>query len=415
MSGKEFFQAVSLEEARAFSMLFEPRGRETVPLGRGLFRVLAESIESPEDVPGFPRSTMDGFAVAAASTFGASLSNPALLEVAGSVSMGRAPDFSVGQGCCGRIPTGGMLPRGADAVVMVEHTEEVDDRFVECYRSVAPGDHVILAGDDVARGETLLAAGHRLRPQDLAFLAGAGVTHLPVFPPVRVAVLSTGDEIAAPGGRLSQGMIRDMNGEGLAALCRSIHAEPSFAGIVKDDPELLYRACSEALKQSDMLLVSGGSSVGGRDHTLEAIQKLPGTRVCFHGVAMSPGKPTILAQTDGKAVFGLPGHVASCMVVFLELVRPFLDRMAGLGPDMARRFPVPATLTRNIASKQGRADFVRVRLLPGPEGLLAEPVIGKSGEVRTLVASDGLVRIEAGCEGLYEGDRVLVDLFPGHE
>jgi len=403
---KEFFHVVDLEEARARAGGFATVGTERVPLADARGRVLATEIAADADLPGFRRSTMDGYAVCASSTFGASDSAPALLTVVGSVEMGVAAEGRVGPGQAVRILTGGMLPDGADAVVMVEHTEPIDEATIEVTRAVTPRQNVVEPSDDVARGDRLLEPGTRLRAQEIGLFAALGITEVEVFARPVVAILSTGDEVVPIEATPGPGEIRDVNAHSLAALVETTGGVPRPLGIVRDDFETLLAACRDALTGADVVLLSGGSSVGQRDLTLDVLEALPGSRVLCHGVAIKPGKPTILAEVDGKAFWGLPGHVASAMVVFHVLVRRHLERIAGIRPRPEIR--VPATLTRNVASVHGRRDYVRVRLEERDGKLHAIPVLGKSGLIRTMVEADGLVEIDRDTEGLDPGTEVLV-------
>jgi len=406
---REFFRVVDLEEARARAARFPVVATSRVGLDDARGRVLAADVVARSDLPGFRRSTMDGFAVRAASTFGASGSSPALLEIVGSVEMGRAADLAVGPGRAARILTGGMLPDGADAVVMVEHTEEVDEGAIEVTRAVAPGENVIGAADDAAAGTTVLRRGARLRPADIGLLAALGVAETEVFDRPRVAVLSTGDEVVPVESDPGPGRVRDVNSHTLAALVAEAGGVPLRLGIVPDEPDALREACRDALDGADAVLLSGGSSVGTRDLTLEVLESLPDAELLLHGIAVKPGKPTILADVGGTAFWGLPGHVASAMVVFRVLVRGQLERIGGARPSRPVR--VPARLARNLPSVPGRRGFVRVRLEPGEDGPAAVPVPGKSGLLRTMVEADGLVEIARDAEGLDEGTTVEVELW----
>ncbi|MBW1990300.1 MAG: molybdopterin molybdotransferase MoeA [Deltaproteobacteria bacterium] len=402
----EFFRVVSIADVLALAKTFPGPGRAEVDLASALGRILAADAAAPEDLPAFSRSTMDGYALAASSTFGASASSPALLEVAGSVPMGAAPGFSLAPGQAAAIPTGGMLPAGADAVVMVEHTEKVDEALVEVYKSVAPGDNVLTAGEDAAKGSTVLSAGTRLRAQELALLAALGITRVTVAKPLVAGILSTGDEVVPAEETPGPGKIRDMNAHALAAQCRAAGIEPLALGIVPDDEEALHAACRQALPRCDTLLVSGGSSVGARDYTVSALTRFSGAEILVHGVAISPGKPTILARVQDKPVWGLPGHVTSSMVVFHALVRPFSLALAGFSEKAAREFPVACRLAKNVAAAAGRVDFVRVALSWKDGELWATPIPGKSGEIRTMVAADALVPVDENTEGLDAGTLV---------
>ncbi len=405
---KEFFTVVDIEEAKHLARTFRPVATEHSPLSHANGRVLATDLVADIDLPGFRRSTMDGYAVCAASTFGASDSAPALLTIVGSVSMGTSADMEVKPGQAARILTGGMVPPGADAVVMVEHTEPIDETSLEVTRSVAPRENLIEADDDVRRGSVLLEGGVRLRPQEVGLLAALGVVQVEVFARPVVAIISTGDEVVRIDAVPAPGQIRDVNSYTLGAMVERAGAIPRQHGIVGDDFESLLSTCREALSTADVVLLSGGSSVGCRDLTLEVIEALPGSRVLLHGVAIKPGKPTILADVEGKAFWGMPGHVASAMVVFQVLVRHQLERIAGARTMLP--MPVPARLSRNVASVHGRRDYLRVRLDRRDGQLWAIPVLGKSGLIRTMVEADGLVEIDRDAEGLDQGAEVWVHL-----
>jgi molybdopterin molybdotransferase len=398
---KEFFQVLDIDAVLGLQERFERVDVESVDLDMALGRVLAEEITAPADIPGFDRATMDGFAVRAASTYGASEGSPAYLEVVGSVSMGQAPDFAVGPGQAARIATGGMLPPGADSVVMVEHADNLGENTIEVHRSVAPGQHMVGRNEDASQGQQVLLRGTRVRPQEIGLLAAVGRCRAPVYRRPRVGIVSTGDEVVACDETPEPGQIRDINSHSLAALVRQCGADPTAYGIVSDRYEALFDAFTRALQENDMVLVSGGSSVGMRDLTLDALQSLTDTRILCHGVSIRPGKPTILAQCGAKAFWGLPGHVASAMVVFLVLVRPLLHYIGGAQP--ADPLPLRARLSRNLPSVQGRVDFVRVRLVTKEEQLWAEPILGQSGLIHTMVAADGLVAVDKNSEGLEQG------------
>lgn len=405
---KAFFHVIDIDEALRRIRCFSPLAGERINLSRALNRVLCDPVASPEDLPPFSRSTMDGFAVTAAATFGASESNPTLMTVAGEVVMGAAPDFEIRHGQVARISTGGMLPKGADAVVMVEHTAALDETYIEVYKSVAPGMNVILAGEDFKRGGELVAGGVRLRAQEIGVLAAMGISHVLAHRVPRVAIVSTGDEIVAAHESPCPGKLRDVNSHTLAGQCTAIGAQPVSRGVVPDRFDLLKDALLASLKDSDTVLISGGSSVGVRDLSLQAISSMPDARILAHGISISPGKPTILADCGGKPVIGLPGHVASAMVVFAVVVVPVIRRLSGESENRDRFPAIPARVSRNVASAQGRDDFVRVRLAMTEAGYLAEPILGKSGLLHTMVRADGLVRIPKHLEGIEKGDAVWV-------
>ncbi len=408
---RNFFKVVDIETVIAQAASFDILSVEAVGLSAAQGRVLAEKIYADIDIPGFSRSTMDGFAVQGASTFGASEGNPAFLTVVGSVAMGEKPDFTVGPGEAVRIATGGMLPVGSDAVIMVEHTECIDAETIEVYKSAAPGQHVIARGEDMHCGDGVLHRGQRLRPQEIGLLAAVGRTRLAVFKRPRVGILSTGDEVVPVEVVPQPGQIRDVNSAALAAFIAAAGGLPQAYGIVPDDYEALLGACRQALQDTDMVLISRGSPAGTPDFTIDVLQELDAAEILVHGVSIRPGKPTILARAGGKPVWGLPGHVTSAMVVFAVLVRPFLEHLGGMDPQFLRRFQVPARLTRNLPSVQGRVDYVRVRLVAGGDGIEADPVLGKSGLIRTMAMADGLLCIDANTEGLDRGAVVPVELF----
>ncbi|PID40025.1 MAG: molybdopterin molybdenumtransferase MoeA [Proteobacteria bacterium] len=404
---KEFFNVETIEAVLAHAARFSPVEAERVPLAECLGRVLAEDIYTDVDIPDFDRSTMDGYAVKAASTFGASEANPAYIEVCGQIMMGERPDLSVGPGQAVRIATGGMLPQGADSVIMVEHTDRLDDTTIEVYRSVAPGQHVIEKGEDIRKTDPALTCGTRIRPQEAGLLAACGKTEIDVYRRPMVGIVSTGDEVVPVDQVPTIGRIRDINAHSLSGQVLEAGGVPVNFGIVQDDRDDLMVRCRQALQLSDMVMISGGSSVGARDFTVEVLDALPDTGILVHGISISPGKPTILARSGGKAFWGLPGHAVSAMVVFAVVVRPFLDRICGLA-ETTRQFPVQAVMNRNLASTQGRVDYVRVRLFEENGMIMAEPILGKSGLINTMVKADGLIAVGMNVEGLDEGSVVEV-------
>ncbi|MCK9377824.1 MAG: molybdopterin molybdotransferase MoeA [Syntrophobacterales bacterium] len=414
MTPLEFFRLQTRQEVLALYERFLPVGTEQVELAAAQGRVTVAAITAPEAVPGFLRATMDGYAVRAQDTFGASVGAPQYLEVKGEVPMGAAPERGVGPGETLRVATGAMLPNGADAVVMLEYTAEHPDGTLEVRRAVAPGENVLAPGEDVARGEVIFPAGRRLRPQEVGLLAALGLTAVTVYRKPRVAILSSGDEIVPLEGRPRPGQVRDSNAYLAAAQVAEWGGLPLMQGIVPDDFAALRGALAQALEAADLILVSGGSSVGVRDLTLNAIQDLPGADVLVHGVALRPGKPTILASlgTPGlKPLLGLPGHPASAAVVMEVLGRPLLTRLAGLTDPASWGRSVSARLSRNLAGATGREDYVRVRLRRDDHIVWADPVLGPSGLLSPLVKSDGLVMIPLGVEGLFKGEEVMVQLF----
>ncbi len=396
--------------AKLFDHLPAAIPAETIPIGDALDRVIAESPVARGPLPAFARSTMDGYAVRAADTFGASESLPAYLSVIGEAPMGRAPEFSLSQGRAAIIHTGGMLPPGADAVVMIERTQPARANEIEVLRPVAVGENVIQIGEDIKPGEALLPIGHRLRPQDLGGLAAVGITRVSVANRPRVSILATGDEVVPPDVEPAPGQVRDVNTYTLAGLVTRAGGVPLPRGIAPDDFGTLYRAARSALEEADALALSAGSSVSVRDMTAAAIDKLGRPGVLVHGVSLKPGKPTILAVCSGKPVFGLPGNPVSAMVVADLFLTPTLWRMQGLAQPPAQQ-SIRARLARNVASTPGRVDYVQVKLVEREGEVWAEPIFGKSNLIYTLVRADGLMIVPLDANGVQEGEIVEVRLF----
>lgn len=414
---------VSREEAlrTLADHLAAPRLRsERAPLGAALGRVLAEDILSPSDLPPFDRSTMDGFAVRAADTFGASEALPALLTVVGDIPMGTMPGRSTGKGEAMRIATGGALPPGADAVVMLEQCQAVDRDHIEVMKAVAPQENVSFRGEDARSGERVLAAGQTIRPQDMAVLASMGVMHVSVYEKPRVAIISTGNEIVPADQVPAPGQIRDSNSYNLEGLIRLAGGEAKRRGILPDDRERLRASLSEALQECHIVLFTGGSSVGTADFTAAVIEDLGPPGVLVHGVAVKPGKPLIAGVVSGPGgpvpVFGLPGHPAAVAVCFDLFVRPVLERFSGARTSPAleglpSQRTVRAKLARSIASAPGREDHVRVALERREDGLYAVPVFGASGLITTLVKALGTVIVPVNSIGIEAGEEIDVRLF----
>ena len=406
-----FFKVLSPEAFTTLLNGFAPLAAEIVPLGQLLHRVLATDVAAHEDLPLVDRSCMDGFAVRARDVFGASEANPAYLEQMAELSINEQPTFTLGPGQCAAIVTGGTLPQGADAVIMVEHTAALGAGTIEFRKSTAPADHVMLRGEDAQAGHTALSAGTVLRPQEIGLLAALGYEQASVHSQPRVGILSTGDELVPVAETPRPGQVRDVNSHTLAALVRTAGGIPTLYGLVRDEEQALQDALARAVSENDVVLISGGSSVGLRDLTQGAIEALPDSKILAHGVAISPGKPTILARVGPKPVFGLPGQVTSAQVVMLTFGCPLLRHLAGdpAAFDPTRRRTRSARLARNVHSKPGREDYLRVRLEhTSPDDITAIPLLGKSGLLGTLVQAQGLVRIPADSEGLEAGAAVDV-------
>jgi molybdopterin molybdotransferase len=409
---ESFFKLKRPDEVLGLMEVFGPSGEEVVPTEDALGRVVSREVTAPENLPGFFRSAMDGYAVRARDTFGATESLPALLEVVGEVLMGQMPEVDVQEGQAVRISTGGMIPEGADGVEMVEYCHQLDENTVEVSRPVSPLENIIQPADDFEKGATVLTRGQRLRPQDLGVLAGLGKTGVSVYSKARAAIISTGDEVVSMDATLRPGQVRDINRYTLSSFCRKLGAAPLCLGLCPDRFEPLKEMVGEALGQADTVWISGGSSVGTRDLTLRVFESLPHFELLVHGISISPGKPTIIGRSGPKAVIGLPGHVASAMVVAEVFLAPLILRLSGQqGFKQGYRHFEEAELTRNVESVSGREDYIRAKLTRDGEKVLAEPIFGKSGLISTLVQADGLIRVDMNREGLYQGERVKVMLF----
>ena len=403
----EFFTALSVADALAGFRPQRRTGVEGVPRDEALGRVPASAVTSGHALPGFARSTVDGYAVRAADTYGASDGLPSYLDVLGQVRMGSVPELSVRPGAVLQIPTGAAIPEGADAVVMVEHTQVTMPGTVEVTRPVAVGDGIVRADEDVVAGAVLAPVGRPLRPQDLGLLAAAGVTDLEVRARPRVAIVSTGDEVvAADTQRLAAGQVRDATASALAGLVTRAGGVPDYRGIVPDDQEALTATLAEAVAGNDLVVVSAGSSVGARDETTAAVDALGDATVFCHGLAIKPGKPTLLAEVAGVPVLGLPGNPLSALVVFRMVGLPVLRLVGGIERP-APEPTVPATLSRPLASAAGRLDVVQVTLRDGE----ATPIFGHSALLSLLTTADGYVVVPEPATGLDAGAAVTVTLY----
>jgi len=409
---RSFFKVKTPEDVFKSLKDIEPLGTESVPITGALSRVLAEDSISDEDLPGFQRSAMDGYALAAKDSFGASENLPTPLNIVGEVTMGEMPRFGLHRGECAQISTGGMLPKGADAVVMVEYTQMVEVGLVEISRPVSPLENVILPDDDVKKGQVVLHKGSLLRPQDLGILAGLGIGMVDVFTRPKAAIISTGEEIVDISKKPEAGQMRDINSYTLGGLCIKAGVEPIYCGIIRDRFEDLTLFIEKGISQADVVLLSGGSSVGVKDFTLDAFLSLDGVEVVAHGVSISPGKPTVIARKENKTLWGLPGHPVSAMIIFDIFLKYLFGKLVGLtNLTEYNSHAIEAELDRNIESANGREDYIRVKLTQAEGKWLATPILGKSGLISTMVEADGIVTIDMNTEGLYKGETVQVRLF----
>ena len=382
---------------------------KNVPLNEALNGVLAEDVYGKVNIPDFRRSMVDGYAVIAKDTMGAGESLPVFLKVIGDVGMGEAAECVITPGTCAYVPTGGMIPDGADACVMVEYCEHFDSEEIAVYQATSVGRHVVDIGEDSKAGELLFKKGTKLRPQEIGALSAEGFTEVKIFAPVTISIISTGDELVAPGGTIRKGQIYDINTTALQALSTKHGFEVVSTATVKDQYDLLKAAIVEAKENSDLVVVSGGSSKGKKDMTALLIDELANPGVFTHGLALKPGKPTILGadKESGTLMVGLPGHPVAAMAVF-EMMLVWLKRELTCEPEKGL---VPAVLSGNVPGAPGRQTLLFVELEQTEDGYLAKPIFGKSGLMSTMTRADGYTTIEMLQEGLKSGEKVWVHTF----
>jgi molybdopterin molybdotransferase len=382
---------------------------ETVATMDALGRVTAKTVISPEALPAFARSTVDGYAVQAADTYGASDSLPAYLSLVGEVQMGKSAEIRLHSGQTVTIHTGGMLPEGADAVVMLEYTQAAGAGELEILRPVAAGENILKAGEDVRAGQEVLPAGVRLRPAEIGGLLALGLMEVDVARLPRVALLSSGDEVIPPEKTPQPGQVRDINSYSLGALVQAQGGQPVRYGIIPDEESAFVDVLRQALNDCYAVIITAGSSASTRDLTSTVVDQMGEPGVLVHGVNVRPGKPTILAVCDGKPVIGLPGNPVSALVIAGLFVTPVIDRLLGINPSRPKP-TVSARLTINLSSQAGREDWIPVKLSHTGEGYQAEPIFFKSNLIFTLAQADGLAYIPADATGRSAGERIEVAL-----
>lgn len=403
---------LSVEEALSllFSYLsFKSLPSEEIPIEESYNRVLYEDLFSPEDLPGFDRSTVDGFAVKASDTFGAKETSPVYLRLKGEIPMGEVPKFTIESGEAAMIATGGMLPLGADAVVMLEQVNVISSDLIEILKPVAPGENVIFKDEDVKKGELVLPAGHKLKPQDVGALAGLGISKVKVIKKPIVPIILTGDEIIPHFEKISPGKVRDINSFTLAGLIEEVGGIPLKMGIVKDKYEEIKKVTKEAFEKGDMVLITGGTSAGTKDMVAKIIEDMGNPGIIFHGVSIKPGKPLIAGICQGKPIFGLPGHPVAVFICFKLFVEPVLKRMMGIKIQEFKS-TIRAKMGRSVSSQAGRMDFIRVALEKRGNEVWASPLLSKSGLIMSLVKAQGIVTIPPFSLGLEEGEEVEVEI-----
>ncbi len=368
-------------------------------------RKLAEDVVSPCNVPHFKRSCVDGYAVKSSDVKGASESMPVILNKVEEVHMGFAPKKRIWENQCSYVPTGGMISEGADSVVMIENTDAVQDNEIIIYESISPLTNVISVGEDIEEEETLFYKDRVLTPYDIAVLASVGITSIKVYEKIKVGIISTGDEIVEHSQTPSLGEIRDINSHLLRALLKKARCDVSFYGIVKDSFMNLRKTLETAVYECDIVLISGGSSLGEKDFTIRAIASMKGVNILCHGIAVKPGKPTIIATVQDKAIFGLPGNPLAVTFIYKSIVEKFIHFNNGSTEDI---YYIPAEFTINYHKAKGREEFIPVKLFYQDGKTYAEPIMAKSNVISCMSKAHGYISISKNLEGIHKGESVKV-------
>ncbi|NLW21663.1 MAG: molybdopterin molybdotransferase MoeA [Tissierellia bacterium] len=399
-----FFDVISVKEARERLMEnFKAYQFETeeIPLLEATNRVLAEDVYSNIDVPEFNRSTVDGYAIKSKDSYGANESIPSLFNILGEVNMGEVPEYEVKTGEAVYVPTGGMIPEGADGMVMIEYTEKLDDQTLMVYRPISVNENMVLRGEDIGKGDLALRKGKRISPETMGVLAALGIGKVKVYRKPKFYIISTGDEIIDLDEELKLGKIRDINSYTLHSLITRLGGQVVGRAIVKDDYELLRGEVEKAVKISDIVLLSGGSSVGSRDYTHKVIDSFRGRGVFVHGISIKPGKPTIIGEGEGRLIVGLPGHPVSSIIVFKAIVEDYVNKKMGVVDFIPK---TKAIMDFNFPSSPGNETYQMVKLQEKDGKLYATPSFGKSGMITLLSNSDGYIIIKPHEEGVYKGE-----------
>lgn len=401
----ELFKVVTIEETQKiikdnFKKIISS---EKVTLSESKGRILYKDLVSDINVPGFPRSTVDGYAVRSGDVAGASESIPSILNYKGEVLMGKQPTEKIFPGDCIYIPTGGMLPEGADCVVMIEYTENLDVHTILCNRPAAHGENIVAEDEDIRRGEVVIKAGAKLRPYEVGVLSCLGYAQVEVHHKIRVGIISTGDEIVDTNISPQPGQVRDINTYLLHALVSESGGQPVIYGVAGDEYADLQARVEKAHQECDVVLISGGSSVGKKDQTLKVIGDMRDSEVLVHGIAVKPGKPTIISKVGEKIILGLPGHPLACAVIFKLIVKYYMDCMTGYR-DV--EYPTTCILDSNYHKAKGREEYLPVALAYENDEIIASPVYGKAGLITGFSKAWGFVKIDKNVEGLKEGEKV---------
>ncbi len=413
MKKRIFRRLLPAEEARRRllkSLKPDVVGVERIRLEASYGRVLAEDITSPINVPPFDRSIMDGYAVHAEDTYGASEEHPVNLKIVGSVNAGEEPDVTVNVGEAVEVSTGAPIPEGADAVVMLEYTD-VEGDTLRVFRPVSPGENIMPSGSDISAGELILRAGTLLTPRETGVLAAIGIREIKVYRRPKVAVISTGDELIPPGEDIRFGKIYDINSRTLSDSVIECGGEPLLLGIVRDNVDDIKRMIRRAAEKADAVIISGGASVGSRDFIYEALMDLDESRIIVDGISVKPGKPTLIAIADGKPIFSLPGYPVSALMIFNMFVAPVIRLMAGLRGEVEVK-QVKAKSSSRIIIKDGRREYMPVSLVEDEDGkLIFYRVPGGSGAISSLAKADGFIEVPGDQRFIEEGEEVTVNLF----
>ncbi len=406
----EFFNVVTVDEGNEIiNKNFSEYKFETelVDIIGGTNRILAEDIISNIDVPEFNRSTVDGYSIIVEDSHGSTETIPGMLNNIGEVRMGEKPKTDIIRGQAIYTPTGGMVAESATGVIMIENTELMDKETLLIYKPISKGENIIYKGDDIRKGDVVLKKGRKLSPEAIGLMASLGLSRVEVYKKPRFYIVSTGDEIIDVDEELTLGKVRDINSYALASMAESLGCEVVGRNIVKDDYELLRREVEKGLLIADIVLLSGGSSVGTRDYTDKVIASFGGKGVLIHGLAIKPGKPTIVGEGNGKLILGLPGHPVSSIVVFKALVEEFIRKSLGITEILPQ---VKATMESNFPSSPGKRTYHMVRLKKEGEAYIASPSFGKSGMISLLSQSQGYIVIKEHEEGIYKGEERIVYL-----
>ena len=406
----ELFNVVSVKEAKEIieSSFNYKLGYEKVNILQSVGRICFEDIIAECNIPEFKRSTVDGYAVSSRDVYGASEAIPSMLELKGEIFMGKVPPSDIALGECLYIPTGGMLPKSADSVVMVEYSDKLGENDVMIYSPVAQGDNVIQVGEDISAQDIVIKKGDKLRPYEIGVLASIGISEITVYKTPRVAIISTGDEVVPCHVEPTLGQVRDINTYLLWSLLLEDGIEPVSYGIIEDDYELLRYTVDKAFEECDLVLISGGSSVGKKDQTLKVIKSYGDGEVLVHGIAVKPGKPTIIGKHKEKIIFGLPGHPLACSVIYKVLVKNYVHNLMSYKDES---YGTTAVMSINYHKAKGREEYLPVELETIENKLIAKPVFGKSGLITAFSKAWGYVKIEKNVEGLKEGQLVEVYRF----